>query len=77
MLTSTAPTDAAPLNEGNLTKAELATMHAACRGLMAQGGDSGELAGQILRISAELQALTDKADAFLKRTCNAHNACRP
>ncbi|MEZ5845089.1 MAG: hypothetical protein R3D27_15340 [Hyphomicrobiaceae bacterium] len=42
-------------------------MQASCREIAARGGEYGEIAASILRISEQLNAAIAKADAFLAK----------
>lgn len=53
----------APLNK--LTEDDLLEMQARCLQMASQGGEAGEIAGEIARISRELRSLTAEIDDFL------------
>ncbi len=46
---------------------ENADLRRNCTAIMAQGGETGEIAADILRINDEVTSLIEKLDAFLKR----------
>lgn len=51
----------------NVTDIELQDLEARCLAISGDGGEAGEIASEIIRISKALQALTDEAEQFLSR----------
>ncbi len=51
----------------DISREEVDALQASCREISDQGGEVGEIANRILRVSLELDSLNAKADAFLSR----------
>lgn len=67
MLPRPGPQSATASAMPEISRDEVNALQASCREIAAQGGEVGEIANRILRVSLELDALTAKADGFLSR----------